>query len=146
MINLDVFIQVLSGCVSSLLIWWVINFIFSPRLKIEKEIDFNRFVEMSNKSLFNAYNVLIRVEYRNKNNPNNAHLGSKPRIPTIERGDIIQIELSDLDGFSVNDFFNKAGEKDSVVLLVSYESKFGVRKMAKRVIFIKKTHPKTKRV
>lgn len=139
MCSMEVFFQVLTGCISSLLIWWVINFICSPRLKIGRSVEYkiDRFVEIKNKSLFNAYNVLIRVEYRNNNNPNNAHLGSKPRIPTIEREEIIQVELSDLGEFSVNEFFCYAKDRDSLVILISYESKFGVRKMAKRTIFIK---------
>lgn len=139
MCNMEVFFQVLTGCISSLLIWWIINFICSPRLKIGRRVEnkSDRFIEIKNKSLFNAYNVLIRVEYRKKNNPNNAQLGSKPRIPTIEREEIIQVELSDLGEFSVNEFFNNAKDRDSLVILISYESKFGVRKMAKRTIFIK---------
>lgn len=148
MYNMEVFVQVLTGCVSSLLIWWVINFICSPRLIIAKSVEnkSDRFIEVKNNSLFNAYNALVRVEYRNNNNLNDAQLASKPRIPTIERREVIQIELSDLVGFSVNDFFNKSKEKDSIVILISYESKFGVRKMAKRTIFLKEIQSNIRRV
>lgn len=146
--EINVFFQVLTGCVSSLIIWWFINFICSPRLRIAKGIENknDRFVEIQNKSLFNAYNVLIRVEYRYNNNPNDAQLASKPRIPTIERGEIVQIELSDLEEFSVNEFFNNAKGKDSTVILISYESKFGVRKMAKRTFILKESQPNIRRV
>jgi len=148
MCNMEVFLQVLTGCVSSLLIWWVINFICSPRLKIAKSVEnkSDRYIEVKNKSLFNAYNALVRVEYRNNNNLNDAQLASKPRIPTIERREVVQIELSDIDGFSVNAFFSKSKEKDSVVILISYESKFGVRKMAKRTIFLKDIQSNIRRV
>lgn len=148
MSEINVFFQVLTGCVSSLIIWWFINFICSPRLRIAKSIEHknDKFVEIKNRSLFNAYNVLIRVEYRNNNNPNDAQLASKPRIPTIERGEIVQIELSDIDEFSVNVFFNNAKDKDSTVILISYESKFGVRKMAKRTFYLNETQSNVRRI
>lgn len=146
----DVIIEVIIGCLSSLILWWIINFICSPQLKVEKKIEVNtandRFVEIKNKSLFNAYNVLIRVEYRNNNNPNDAHVGTKPGIPTIEKGEIFQIELADLDGFSINEFFCKSKEQDSLVIVASYESKFGVRKVAKKTIFVKRVNQNTRRV
>lgn len=32
--------QIIIGCVSSLIVWWLINIVLSPRLKIERDVQY----------------------------------------------------------------------------------------------------------
>ena len=132
--------QIGVGCLSSLIVWWLINIFLSPRLKIETDLQYpkkdKKCVRVKNWTCFDAYDVRFRAEYRIKGNKLNTYT-STTIVPSIERGETYMLELATKKDY-VKSFFSEQDEKNQLVVKVVFQSKFGVRKRKTRVIRINK--------
>lgn len=128
--------QIGVGCLSSLIVWWLINIVLSPRLKIETDLQYpkeeKKCVRVKNWTCFDAYEVRFRTEYRIKGNKLNTYT-STTIVPSIERGETYMLELATGNDY-VKSFFSEQNEKNKLIVKVVFQSKFGVKKRKTRVI------------
>lgn len=133
--------QIGLGCLSSLIVWWLINIVLSPRLKIENEIQYpkksKKYVRVKNWTCFNAYDVCFTIEYSRKGNKLDSYISTGTIIPSIERGETYFLELkskSDDEHKCVETFFTDQNEKNTLVITAVYQSKIGIKKRKTRTI------------
>lgn len=131
--------EIAIGCMSSLIVWWVINIVLSPLILIDNNIQYRKgekkYVRIKNNSSFDAYNVLFRIEFRIDNNPDNSVKSTMTPIPSIKKGEVAWLELQSKDKEDfVTNFFAIPNEKNRIVIDAFYESKFGVKRTSTRKI------------
>ena len=129
------------GCSSSLIVWWLINIGLSPRLKIEKDIQYPKksktCIRIKNWTCFDAYDVRITTEYRYNGNKLDSYIRTGATIPSIERGETYLLELASKNDY-VKKFFSEPNEKSRLIVTAVFQSKFGVKRRKTRNIRINK--------
>lgn len=135
--------QVFIGCLSSLIGWWLINIGLSPRLWIEKVIQYpkedQKCVRVRNWTCFNAYDVCFTIEYRTNGNKLNSFISTGTIIPSIERGEVFFLELkSEANNDKVIEFFANQNEKSRLVITAVFQSRIGIKKRKTRTIRLDK--------
>ena len=132
--------QIGVGCLSSLIVWWLINIVLSPRLKIERDIQYpkknKKYIRVKNWTLFDAYEVRFRTEYRIKGNKLNTYT-STTLVPSIERKETYLLELAS-ENKHVKTFFSEQDEKSRLIVTAVFQSKFGVRRRKTQTIRLNK--------
>lgn len=132
--------QIIIGCVSSLIVWWLINIVLSPRLKIERDVQYpkenKKYIRVKNWTCFDAYEVRFRTEYRIKGNKLNSYT-STTLIPSIERRETYLLELAS-DNEYVKTFFSEQDEKSRLIVTAVFQSKFGVKRRKTQTIRLNK--------
>lgn len=137
----DNVLQIFLGCISSLTIWWLINIVLAPRLRIENSIQHGKngekFVRITNISkCLDAYNVLFLAEYKLGDNIDNLFKSTGKPTPSLERGETARFELKseeDIDG--INHFYSNSN--GILIITVLFQSKFGAIKTKKCIIYNK---------
>lgn len=134
-------LQIFLGCISSLTIWWLINIVLAPRLKIDNSIQHGKrgekFVRITNISkCLDAYNILFLAEYKIDDNIDNHFKSTGKPTPSLGCGETARFELKadeDIDG--INNFYSNP--KGILVITVLFQSKFGALKTKKCIIYNK---------
>lgn len=136
--------QIIIGCLSSLIVWWLLNMVLSPRLKIRRNIVINkkhhkRSVEIINWTCFNAYDVSFIAEYRILNEDNscdsNVFTSTGGINPYIKRWKKYTLELTTENKSDyVESFFANNDNKRVIVITAVYHSKIGIKKRKTRII------------
>lgn len=132
--------EIFVGCVSSLIVWWLINIVLSPRLKIEKDLQYpnkKKCIRIKNWTCFDAYNVRIKTEYRINGNKLDSYISTGEIIPSIERRETYLFELA-LKNDYVKSFFSGPNENSRLIITIVFQSKFGVKTRKTRTILFNK--------
>lgn len=129
--------EIVSGLLTGIILWLLFNVLLTPTIEIGDEIVFNgkkRYIKVWNKSRFDIYEVVYRVEYwygeaekvyKRTNNP----------IPYLEKnGGMLAIPLGG-DNYS-NQFFENINDNSHIIIFIFFQNKYGVKKMARKEINI----------
>ena len=135
--NLILMMEIVSGLLTGIILWLLFNVLLTPTIEIGDEIVFNgkkRYIKVWNKSRFDIYEVVYRVEYwygeaekvyKRTNNP----------IPYLEKnGGMLAIPLGG-DNYS-NQFFENINDNSHIIIFIFFQNKYGVKKMARKEINI----------
>ena len=132
---LDICVGILSGIISSIVVWFILNIVLTPSLEIEDIVQYKdnrRFVRVRNRSCFDIYEVICRAEYWYGNNKASYKRTNTPISYLEKKHGLVAVLLSG-DTYT-NDFFKTMNEKSYIIITVTYQNKFGVKKTAKQRI------------
>lgn len=122
-------IEIVSGCISSILVWWILNIILTPSLEIDDNIQYKRdkrYIRVKNRSWFNIYDVVCSVEFCQGSKKDSYKRTDSP-LPFLEHcNGVYAIPLSG-DEYT-NRFFENIDEQSKVNITITYQNKFGVKK------------------
>lgn len=120
---------IISGCISSIVVWWILNIALTPSLEIDDNIQYKRrkrYIRVKNKSWFNIYDVICRVEFW-QGSKNDSYSRTDSPLPFLEhQNGVYAIPLS--GDIYTNRFFENIDEKSKMVVTITYQNKFGVKK------------------
>ena len=133
-------IGLISGIISSLLFWLILNVWLIPEIETDKKIQYgkrNKYIRVYNKSLFNVFEVISFIEYKFINGA--SYYRTDKTIPYLikKKGEYVVVlsGKSQIDKNSnnttVEDFFNQ--KKGEIVITVTYQNRFGIKKTTKPI-------------
>lgn len=136
-------IGLVSGILSSLLFWLILNVWLIPSIATDRQIQHgkrNKYIRVYNKSCFNVYEVVSYIEYRLMNGA--SYYRTDKTIPylTKKKGEYVVVlsGKSQIDkntnNTSVEDFFNQ--KKGEIIVTVTYQNRFGIKKTTKPISII----------
>lgn len=132
---------IISGLISSLLGWIILNFFLTPSIETDNQIQHGKrkkYIRIYNKSRFNVYEVICYIEYKYADGSN--YFRTDRTMPCLAKKDgeykVILTgrspENSKKDQ-SVMDFFEQT--KGEIVVTVTYQNRFGIKKTTKPIPF-----------
>jgi hypothetical protein len=133
-------IGLISGIISSLLFWLILNVWLIPEIETDKKIQYgkrNKYIRVYNKSHFNVFEVISFIEYKFINGA--SYYRTDKTIPYLikKKGEYVVVlsGKSQIDKNSnnttVEDFFNQ--KKGEIVITVTYQNRFGIKKTTKPI-------------
>lgn len=133
-------IGLISGILSSVLFWLVLNVWLIPSIETDKKIQHgkrNKYIRVYNKSCFNVYEVISHIEYRLKDGA--SYYRTDRTIPYLNKKNgeyvVVLSGKSQIDkntnNTSVEDFFKQ--KKGEIIVTVTYQNRFGIKKTTKPI-------------
>lgn len=133
-------IGLVSGVLSSVLFWLVLNVWFIPCIETDEKIQYGKrtkYIRVYNNSRFNVFEVISYIEYKFINGT--SYYRTDKTIPYLSKrnGEYV-VTLSgkskndkNSNNTSVEDFFNQ--KKGNLIITVTYQNRFGIKKTTKPI-------------
>lgn len=142
-------VGVLSGIISSLIVWVLLNIFTIPRVQIDNEIQYGKrrnYLRIYNKSWINIFEVVCYVEYLYSDGSSFFRMDNP--VPTIRKRTgkyIINLgrninTTENPKNFSKTDYFFNQKE-GTIVVTITYQNRFGVKRalQPKNIEYIKES-------
>lgn len=125
-------IGVISGVCSSFIVWIMLNILFVPKISTDDLIQYKgknkEFIRIFNKSNFNVYTVICRIEYLFPNG--HRYYRTDQTMPFLKRKDgWYKVALN--GSAETNRFFENA--KGQILLVITYQNRFGIKSTTKPI-------------
>lgn len=119
-------IGVISGVFSSFIVWVMLNILFVPKISTDDLIQYKgknkEFIRIFNKSIFNVYTVVCRIEYLFPNG--HRYYRTDQTMPFLKRKDgWYKVALN--GSSETNRFFENP--KGQILLVITYQNRFGIK-------------------
>lgn len=144
----SIIIGVLSGIISSLIVWMLLNVISIPRIQIDDEIQYGKrknYLRIYNKSWLDVFEVVYSVEYQFSDGsyffrtanpiPNLKRKEGRGTIPLGRNTSTMQSK----NNSKTDAFFLQS--KGTIVVTITYQNRFGVKRTCKpkKIEYIKES-------
>lgn len=138
----SVLLGVISGLLSSIITWIILNLIFITRVKVDDEIQYGKrknYIRIYNKSLFDVYEVICYLEFKFDDGSSFYRMDNP--LPNLKRRSgkyIVALgrNLQEMQGKKnlsrTDSFFSQ--DEGEIVVTITYQNRFGIKHTPKPAI------------